>query len=228
MEQIIDHLTRLAIAIRKSGSNSRARKADKLFKPERHQRLRDHLNLIVLARGTEDGRDDYGVAVDSLTIVQERLIIANLRRKNRYLYAQRHARKLALGVSDPGKKFALSTDHDAPTVVDQVSQAAESNAPDVATEQHSVPRLTVNTQAHIQLPRPVLTATSASAVVQPIEPVPQQAATPSQVAKTSITTTTARIVYPRPPKQKGNIRYFQCPCCAQTLPEMFRQTTLWK
>ncbi|KAL6851298.1 hypothetical protein ACO1O0_008426 [Amphichorda felina] len=104
VEQIIDHLTRLAIAIRKSGSNSRAHKADKLFKPERHQRLRDHLNLIVLTRGTKEGRDDYGIAVDSLTNVQERLIMANLRRRNRYLYAQRHARKLALEASNPGER----------------------------------------------------------------------------------------------------------------------------
>lgn len=230
VEQIIDHLTRLAIAIRKSGSNSRAHKADKLFKPERHQRLRDHLNLIVLTRGTKEGRDDYGIAVDSLTNVQERLIMANLRRRNRYLYAQRHARKLALEASNPGERFAFQADHDAPTVVDtdQISRAPELSVRETATERPSLPRLTVNTQAHTQLPRPVLTATSASAVVQPIEPVPPEAVTPSQVAKTNITTTTARIAYPRPPKTKGNLRYFQCPCCAQTLPEMFRQTTLWK
>ncbi|KAK2053266.1 hypothetical protein LY76DRAFT_524943, partial [Colletotrichum caudatum] len=149
VEQIINHLTRVALAIRKSGTTSRLHKADRSFDPSNHGQLRRHLELVLLARGRRDGRKDYHIDSEALTDIQERLILVNLRRRNRYAYAQKHAKKLA------------------------------------------------------------------------------RTPTPSRVAKTNITTTAAKVLYPRPPRSKV-IRYFQCPCCCQTLPDLYREKTLWK
>ncbi|KAF7543166.1 hypothetical protein G7Z17_g10964 [Cylindrodendrum hubeiense] len=154
VEQIIDRLTRVAIAIRKSGTSSRIHKADNIFNPQRHQKLRDHLNIVVLAKGSEEGRTEYAVDAQFLTPVQERLIIANLRRRNRHKVK--------------GKR--------------QDKRLESKTLKDIA----------------------------------------------QTVAKTNITTTTAKIVYPRPPRAKEGLRFFQCPCCAQTLPDIYRQNTLWK
>ncbi|KAL7918134.1 nucleoside phosphorylase domain-containing protein [Trichoderma austrokoningii] len=50
----------------------------------------------------------------------------------------------------------------------------------------------------------------------------------SQVAKTNVTSISAKVDYPRPPRLKEGLRYFQCPCCCQMLPSMFREGTKWK
>ncbi|KAK2022716.1 hypothetical protein LX32DRAFT_602292, partial [Colletotrichum zoysiae] len=158
VEQIINHLTRVALAIRKSGTTSRLHKADRLFDPGNHGKFRRHLELIVLARGRRDGSKDYHIDSEALTDIQERLILANLRRRNRYTYAQKHVKKLA---------------------VDSTSSNNKGGTP-----------------AEIDL------------------------------AKTNITTTAAKIAYPKPPRSKV-VRYFQCPCCSQTLPDLYREKTLW-
>ncbi|KAF8866589.1 hypothetical protein BDZ45DRAFT_578657, partial [Acephala macrosclerotiorum] len=107
-EVILDQLTRLAVAIRKSGTASRLLKADLSLDPKDHKDLRDHLALILLARPSdiEDRRHTYwdasrpdkwvnlGVDVTQLNTVQLRLVDANIRRRNRFVYAQHHARKL--------------------------------------------------------------------------------------------------------------------------------------
>ncbi|KAF6813982.1 hypothetical protein CMUS01_12739 [Colletotrichum musicola] len=72
-----------------------------------------------------------------------------------------------------------------------------------------------------------MTATSASKVAQTIDFVSQRPPTPLRIAKTNITTTAAKVHYPRPPRQTGSLRYFKCPCCALVLPELYREGTAW-
>ncbi|KAI0144952.1 hypothetical protein BJ166DRAFT_82212 [Pestalotiopsis sp. NC0098] len=74
----------------------------------------------------------------------------------------------------------------------------------------------------------IMSATTASAVGTQIEQVPQRLAPNTQLAKTNITSTAARVNYPRHPQAREGQRYFQCPCCCQVLPELFRQETHWK
>lgn len=68
--------------------------ADICFNPEDHRELRNHLIAVVLAEGCEAERNRWNCDGSSLTPVQKRLILANLKRRNRFLYAQRHAQSL--------------------------------------------------------------------------------------------------------------------------------------
>lgn len=90
VEQILQQLAQLAVAIRKSGTSSRLQKADRFFDPERFEGFRKHLELVLHARGGELGRrfEDYQTHAEQLTEAQRRLTDANLRRRNRFLYAQ--------------------------------------------------------------------------------------------------------------------------------------------
>ncbi|KAL3293052.1 Pfs NACHT and Ankyrin domain protein [Colletotrichum asianum] len=222
VEQIINHLARVALAIRKSGTSSRLHKADRTFDPSNHQKLRRHLELVILARGREDGSSDYHIDREALTAIQERLILANLRRRNRYRYAQKHADKLAVDSASTNNAGAKSTAVDILTLRQNDSAL---RAPQIAESKRG--------QSHGQekdrLPHRSqgLTATSASGVAQAMEAVPKQILTPSRVAKTNITATAARVLYPKPPKSKM-LQYFKCPCCFQMLPDMYREKTLWK
>ena len=236
VSRVIDHLARLSLAIRKAGSNSRSHKADLRFHPEDHPALRRHLNLVVLARGSEDGRSDYDIDLNSLTTVQERLVVANLRRRNRYIYAQRHAVKLAAEATTQPLQNILSLDGDWPVLVEEQGPgkpegeepAQREDLPtevqEPITEQPAAVELALPVETHL----PILSATSASAVTQTIDPGLIHNVTPSQVAKTEITTTTAKITYPKPPPIPPGLSYFKCPCCCQTLPAMYRQNSLWK
>lgn len=108
VDSILEQLASLAVAIRRSGSNSRMQKADRTFDPNKHQELRNHLTLLItfespkkiemLRTGTcathrEPNPPTTGLDLH-LDVVQTRLINTNLRRRHRFLYAQTHATKL--------------------------------------------------------------------------------------------------------------------------------------
>ncbi|KAK2590082.1 hypothetical protein QQS21_012243 [Conoideocrella luteorostrata] len=209
--QVIDHLARLTLAIRKASNCSRTHKADRRFEADDQPAFRRHLNVVVLATGMEEGR-------------------------NRFLYAQRHARKLAAEAEPQNAPQRFQFGDDMPIiVVDQREPKPEEDIVPEPEEQASeaikapaqvvvktVPEPALETQP------PILSATSASGMTQAIDPGFIHNVTPSQVAKTEITTTSAKIAYPKPPAMPLGMRFFKCPCCCQSLPEMYRQPSLWK
>lgn len=223
LEQMIDYLSRLAVAVRKSGTTSRYQKADELFEKEDHQDLFQHLLVVVLSHGSAEGREQYDIDAKSLNAIQERLIMSNLRRRNRFQYAQRHAKKLAFDASNLSNRFeAHVLDNLVPLNSEHNKlQLAEPNYTQVTGEQ-PIPH---DTEASFPT---AITATTASAVGTPIETVPQQTPAQSQIVKTNITSISAKVDYPRPPRLQEGLQTFQCPCCCQTLPSMFRQGTQWK
>lgn len=223
VEGIISYLTRLTLAIRKSGDRSRMKKADSHFQPADHSELRQHLCLVLLAKGSESGFEEVSFNSDALNSVQERLITANLKRRNRFIYAQRHSQKL--GFESLASPEAVVTDIQTEVVL--IPEIPE-HAPQGHDFKASVlDRAESPMQVQPANLPPEFTATSASAVLQPIETPPNKPA-PSQVAKTNITSTTAKVIYPRPPPRREGRHFFKCPCCCQTLPDMFRATTVWK
>ncbi|KID81237.1 transcription factor Zn, C2H2 [Metarhizium guizhouense ARSEF 977] len=234
--QVIDHLARLTLAIRKAGTSSRAHKADRRFNADDQPSFRRHLNVVVLARGMEEGRSDHTINPNNLTAIQDRLITANLLRRNRFLYSQRHARKLATEVEPQNAPQGFQLGDDMPIIVEdkgepkpeeeiipepgeQVSEAIEAPAQVVV---ETVAEPLSKTQP------PILSATSASGMTRAIDPGFIHNVTPSRFAKTEITTTSAKIVYPKPPAMPLGMHFFKCPCCCQALPEMYRQPSLWK
>ncbi|EQB47944.1 hypothetical protein CGLO_12883 [Colletotrichum gloeosporioides Cg-14] len=224
VEQIINHLARIAIAIRKAGTSSRLHKADRTFNPGNHGKLRKHLELVVLARGCEDGRSSYDIDSATLTPVQERLILANLRRRHRYSYAQKHAKKLAADTTSSSERDCVPV---TPKILVTTHKEPDTrSSANTRTTKTKPPQVLNDDEDNMPTQHTVLTATSASGIAQTIDSVPERTLTPSMVAKTNITTTAAKILYPKPPRMKV-LRYFRCPCCSQTLPELYGANTLW-
>ncbi|KAF5535539.1 ankyrin repeat-containing protein [Fusarium mexicanum] len=104
MEDILDHLIRIGFAIRKSGTTSRLRKADKSFQQDNYKELKSHLTMALIA-GAQDNSDnstkttdqrilDFENIYEDLTSERKHLIVANLRRRHRFNYARRHHKKL--------------------------------------------------------------------------------------------------------------------------------------
>ncbi|KAF4336314.1 hypothetical protein FBEOM_9830 [Fusarium beomiforme] len=94
IDSALESLVSLSLAIRRTGRRSRLHKADRLFNPEEHDELRKHLEAIILLRPGEgpcDGDDEFKRKMDSLTAVQNHLVMANLKRRNRYIQAHLHS-----------------------------------------------------------------------------------------------------------------------------------------
>lgn len=103
VEHILKQLSRLVVVILKSdsaGSASRNQKADRLFKREDHEDLYKHLLVVVLSRGSQDGPQSYDIDPALLTPIQERLILSNLRRQNRFQYAQKQSQQESLKIEN--------------------------------------------------------------------------------------------------------------------------------
>jgi hypothetical protein len=220
VEKLLQQLAELAVAIRKSGTSSRLQKADRSFDPTRFKAFQKHLELILLARGSQLGRgfEDYEIHADRLTKVQRRLIDANLRRRNRFLYAQRHSEKLAAVASL--RRVAMDSSPPRVTaVVGDWNKSSLQSPPELPPRPDVIP---------VAPMVPPMTTTSASIVNSQILIHRPPQAPPSQPAMTQITSTGAKMTYPGPPPINLGLNSFKCPCCCQTLPLMFRDNTRWK
>ncbi|KAM5341693.1 hypothetical protein ACJ41O_014724 [Fusarium nematophilum] len=127
VDTAIDNLASIAVAIRQTGWKSRLAKADKGLD---HSRLGDfeaYLKCVVLIRPTLPGEASSGEQKDGgpgwwedhqrdslwwqkeiggdLSPLQKRLVEANLRRRNRFLYAQQHSKRLARNFSEGRADF---------------------------------------------------------------------------------------------------------------------------
>ncbi|KAK6857347.1 protein phosphatase-1 [Apiospora arundinis] len=210
VEQLINQLARLSIAIRNAGTASRFRKADKLFNSDDYRDLQVYLENIVKAR--PPGPNGVGVDIfkNDITPAQKRLIEANLRRRNRFVYAMRHAKKLAMETPKRPEKI--------PLVPDWLNAGFE--------ESMAIPSSDIeilNTDGIV----PDLTETNASSLGT-LPPLLPARGPPSRATMTQITSTAAKVVYPKPPKTKTGLQQFKCPCCCQSLPLLYQESTQWK
>ncbi|KAL2858223.1 hypothetical protein BJX68DRAFT_163001 [Aspergillus pseudodeflectus] len=210
VEDNINRLTRLTVAIRKAGTRARLQKADSSFNPDDSQlvTLRQHLEFLLLVRPDEHGGSDSSgkqLGVARVNPIQQRLIDANLRRRNRFMYAQKHARRL-------GANFRPLQ----PTPI--------AMAPLVKP----VPRSEASTSAYSAgVGEPILgSTTTATMVDEPIVIPPKQQAAISTTTAISVTTT--RISYPKPPAVHDDQALFTCPCCCQSLPVAMGRGNHWK
>lgn len=224
-EDILDQLIRLGLAIRKSGSGSRLRKADDSFKMGDYQDLQRYLGLILLAQADkqQDNQDktvkertiDLDKRYDDLSREQKHIIAANLRRRHRFVYARRHQKKLEQPL-DIGIKKATK-------MVPQPIQTPSSAAPNQGV-QPLVKTTTENYEVNRETREVPMTLTTASAVEGDIL---KAVAAPSHAAS-RVSLTTTKMSYPLPPPIREGMRSFKCPCCYQTLPVMFRERSRWR
>ncbi|RVD88038.1 uncharacterized protein DFL_002236 [Arthrobotrys flagrans] len=220
VEVTLDQIIRLTVAIRKAGSNSRLKRADRSFNPENPKihELRSFLELIIHPRGLkEEGQ---------LTPIQSRLIEANLRRWHRFSYAKLHSKKLARSDTAPMKTIS-----EKPTLVSENIPQAGSK-PMVSfdipeTEEASqVLIVTPYDEAPRDLSAIAPTATTAASAIEGNIIVPERPIT--RTPATVISRISSRIAYPRPPNISRYNTVFKCPCCLQSLPVAYTERSQWK
>ncbi|KAL4954376.1 hypothetical protein BDW69DRAFT_183595 [Aspergillus filifer] len=208
IDDSLAQLARITVAIRKAGTRSRLQKADAAFDPSSAslRAFRRYLEiLLVLERGVDETSNSLIQQINqrSLSPIQTRLVEANLRRRHRFLYAQRHAEKLGEGssaqVGDP--------EDVAPSII------AQSQVPT-----HNLPRAgsTERPQAH--------SATTATRLDVSVMLSPNQE---RQAATTVLSETTFGVTYPLPPAISEGQEIFTCPCCYLALPAIVAKGQKW-
>ncbi|KAH7152142.1 hypothetical protein B0J13DRAFT_658468 [Dactylonectria estremocensis] len=240
----IDNLALIAVAIRRTGQRSRLLRADRSFDRTTLVELEMYLTCMALLRRTslkeeapKQHKADPACALDEklpehikqhyydpvwwqseiedvLTPLQERLIEANLRRRNRFLYAQRHSNKLAI----PHKPAKEPVDN--PTVLFQkeVSSPTQTEAKTRKVSDDYVREAEKSTVS------PPLSLTRASDIDSNLEL--EELKIPIQAPMTQITSITGATEYPKlrkPPVEKSTGRGIEqtkiqkCPCCCEPL-----------
>jgi len=205
IEMMLDQLARIAVAVRRSGRRSRLQKADQRFKSEEHKDLQKHLITILLAR-PEFSKEQ--IEPSKLSKVQQRLIYCNLKRRNRFLYAQQHSKWL-----DPDTAGRpIETIGTRPPTDGEAAKEKQKKSSSEAADARINPT--------------IRTGTSASAVSDSLA-LPR-ALIPAPATSTVLSSTVIDIKYPSPPKIKEGARAFTCPCCCQTLPVALSEENRWK
>ncbi|KAL6808591.1 hypothetical protein V8C40DRAFT_259444 [Trichoderma camerunense] len=237
VDSSLENLALIGVAIRKTGIRSRLARADGRFKPEEHDDLRAFLRIMCLRQytannfGIEFAKETQGDTsaqerIDiskelKLSDTQQRLIEVNLRRRNRFLRAQQHSKKLKAYQSDK-LEIAAKTRKELGNETAQLPNMTPISQADAKINPTGDPG-----QKHIP-PASTLPETKAS-TAQGIFQVAKAGKTASQPAMTAITALTAATQYPKAPNLPQDATMFKCPCCCQALPAEFGSNRdLWK
>jgi len=183
-----------------------------------------------------EGRDAYWNRLDQervdlshvnneLTDIQERLVVANLRRSHRFAYSQKHGSKLesssqpfkpiinmiqtGLTAESPMSKWDMPTG----PKPGAVNEPAQMHSDQMGTPDYGAENMTDTVASDVE-----------TAVIKDVEKKP----TPSQQAATEISTTGSRLRYPKPPRCKPGLVLFTCPCCCLPLPMIFADSRRWR
>lgn len=211
IEAILNQLARIAISVRQSGKRSRLQRADHLFRPEDHEDLRNHLNTIILARGEFS---QLLIDPSNLGEIQQRLIYCNLKRRNRFLYAQRHSKR-------------LNPVMPAPTNQARAIEILDFNYEGEQKPMSPPPALkTLGKAPNASTNHTIRTGTSASAISESF--ILPKAPLPATAVSTIVSSTTIDLKYPRPPEVKDGAHVFTCPCCCQVLSVSVLEGNRWK
>jgi hypothetical protein len=141
-----------------------------------------------------------------LSPLQIRLIDANLKRRNRFLYAQQHSQRLG--------GHPRNRPRERPALAMRPQRSELSN-----TAPHLHGEALVREDPGGQS---TTTATALDEQIQiPAEPV-------NGPATTVLSVTSSRITYPKAPPLHNRQILFTCPCCCQSLPVAVGRGNQWK
>lgn len=239
VESILDQIIRIGTLIRSAGTASRLRKADSYFMfvdftnlsntNYQHSNklatkdlleLRVHLLVSLFinpsryhsmpARNVQfDFEPDLNKLEPSHREVLERLIFANLRRRNRFWYARKHARKLlaAQTILFPEQKEAQITEPDLPSK--RLPSSENQNPWPLKLGTLSTITGTAPSEGQIELRH-----------LKPMGPQQQSMSRASVSLKKS--------GWPYPPKVPDERKTFRCPCCYLTLSSLEADRWHWR
>jgi hypothetical protein len=210
---ILDYLVRITIVLRGSGRRTRLQKADERFEPEEHEDLQKHLTIIILAR-PEFSKEQ--IEPTPLSEVQQRLILCNLKRRNRFLYAQRHSKWLnPVTTGHPSQPRPIEI-HSANNR--EAAEQTQKSLMPIAKHLSEDPGASMNPA--------IRTGTSLSAISESLA-LPQ-ALTPAPSISIVMSSTVMNLKYPRPPRRREDALVFTCPCCCQVYPVTLSEENRWK
>ncbi|KAK2807303.1 hypothetical protein FQN50_005457 [Emmonsiellopsis sp. PD_5] len=201
---VMGNLTKYAESICWVPRRARAHPADLDFNAAEHRELEKHLQCLILLRPTEDGRQ--GLDPAPLTSAQRRLIDANLLRRNRFLYSQRHA-----NISEVSREAQPPNWEDTRPALDPVqdkSAVPSSIIPERHTQTDVIPEIA-----------------SFSGVASPPEDETHhiEGGSHPSSGESGTTLITTQACYPEPPSHRlsqvsqASQTFFRCPCCSQPL-----------
>ncbi|KAK4159908.1 hypothetical protein QBC43DRAFT_121465 [Cladorrhinum sp. PSN259] len=215
VEDIMAQLVRISAAIRGAGIRARFERADDSFNLDRHIELKEYLEFLVLVASLDQVQKEQGnidiILSGEITDIAQRLVLANLIRRHRYLYARRRWTKQAAQPETPTKPWIVPV---AATLPEQVQPPPMPTAIPGNEGSESKPRVSEPS---------IITSTVPTAIQGPIQ-IPEG----RQSSITAASSTSSRVVYPKPPKVSQDAMFFRCPCCFQTLPVAFTQHFRWR
>lgn len=241
---VIDQLNRLSTAIRRSGSVMRYEKADlslaisghldfisslhfylarevlshnphgmSLLRSKSFSGPRQSLKSISVEEALRFRQDLIG---HTLRSVQDRLITANVKRRNRILYARRRAEKMveSLGMqseTSPSVKVSI------PLALNRGPQIQQAilPQPNFGPEER---------RAQTKAPGAPGTATTATGVGSQLNASHLR----SSVASGKLTRTGAATEFPRTPWRDRGTSIFQCPYCYDTMDRKYSERARWR
>lgn len=253
VEMILDQLARLSVLIRKSGSRLRYQKADRMLNfhslPEDLQAFREGLTEIVLIpqdsleanliknlrRKVFQNKTRGSVLIvvrawlvnpARLSPVQDRLIRANIKRRNRFTYAYIKATE---GLDQHQKEPQVQVEQSPVVIEQQVSidevittlPAPSKSVKSISASKQE--RKLLETKPHAD---ETMTATDLGSKFT----LKKIRASNTMSVDTRMSNTAATLDYPRPPRVESGRRTFKCPYCQHALPKEYidRGARRWK
>ncbi len=206
VDSTMDQLNNVGFAIRRAGSQLRMLKADSRFDLSTHSNLDTFLRFWVMVN-TRTGTPGAEVELQTLSPIQLRLIETNLIRRNRFLYAQRHSRRLLKSRQNHRREPR-------PTL----SSIGAGGSLPVYNNEHVEPMTRrqgpLATDERSDVTQEPLADDSTATRLESATDILKQS---FRARDSQITSTALRVRYPKPPKMRPGITLFKCPCCCQTL-----------
>ncbi|KAF3406265.1 hypothetical protein DPV78_000396 [Talaromyces pinophilus] len=216
IDSTMHNLISVGVAIRQSGRKSRLHKADTSFDRDREKYLdlRTHLATVLVSRPSEGPRtlsEFDRLAKVGISPIQHRLIEANLRRRHRFMEAQRHSNLLrspTLGVFEPPPTQQITK------ILATIGADSSSEHSEIQIDEPELKHLLLATVARTETM--TISGTIASALETGFKGLEHTYQTGSTA--TRITAITANAKYPRAKISETNQFSFKCPCCCQAIP----------
>lgn len=211
-----------------SHSISRFAKADAQFEPGDHVELQSYLEKLLLSLVPDSNSDTSSQkppGPSRLSEIQNRLVNANLRRRNRFLYAQKEYE--ATNVKPQGLEQSPHTHQISDMIRAPRLYSTEAGSGSTASLYPEVLRSASNSVAGHEAGGMISLGATASESNQLDVTIRTSGSSPVG-ATTRVSHSDKAHYYPQPPVGENRSSVFRCPCCCQMLPIVLSETSSWR